>query len=180
MAQGTRVYKTQLAISDSDRHCYEQLNLSLALHPSETPERLVARLVAFALEYQEGLEFGKGISNAEDATIWRRSLDERVLHWIEIGQPDAERMTKFYRRSEKLSLFCYAANSERWWQQHKASFSKLSRMEVFVLDWGSLTQLAAGLDKRIEFQLVKNENHLYLSLNDVQVDFELQSLDLDP
>ncbi|MCW8885478.1 MAG: YaeQ family protein [Motiliproteus sp.] len=175
MAQGSKIFKTRIQISDSDRHCYEEMTQSLVLHPSEKPERLLARLIAFALEFQPELEFGRGISNTDEAPIWVRDLDGRVEHWIDVGQPEPERFSKLSKRCGKVSLYCFGANANRWWQQHQNGYAKLP-MQVFMLDWDGLEQLAAVMQKGLDFQLVRSDNHLYLTLNDQQVEMVLQPL----
>ena len=175
MAQGSRVLKVKLEISDSDRNCYENLELSMVLHPSETPERLLARLIAYGLEYEPGLVFGRGLSNTEDAPVWLRDIDERVLHWIDVGQPDTDRLSKLYRRCEKLSLYCYGVNAARWWQQHQKSLDKLPEMRAFYLDSQALQKLSLNVHSGFSFQLIRNDGHLYLLLDGEQVDFELMA-----
>ncbi len=176
MAQGSRVFKARLEISDTDRNCFENLELSLVQHPSESAERLLARLIAYGLEYQPGLAFGRGISSTDEAPVWLRNQDERVLHWIDLGQPDGERMKKICRRSDRVSLYCYGANAGNWWQQHQKQMAKFSELEIFQLDYGVLSTLAAELRSGFQFQLIRNDGCLYLVLNGEQAETELGCL----
>ena len=114
MAQPSTTYKFELNLTDLDRGVYENVRQTIARHPSETEERMAVRLLAYALWYNENLSFGRGLSDVDEAALWEKSLDDRVLHWIEVGQPDAERLTWCSRRTERTSLLAYG--SLRVWQ----------------------------------------------------------------
>ena len=107
MALQATPYKVEINLTDLDRHVYQDLRFTVARHPSETEERLVARLIAYVLWYDEKLAFGRGLSDVDEPALWEKSLDDRVLHWIEVGQPDAERITWCSRRAERFSLVAY-------------------------------------------------------------------------
>jgi len=93
---------------------YESVKQTIARHPSETEERMTVRLLAYALWYSEQLSFGRGLSDVDEPALWEKSLDDRVLHWIEVGQPDADRLTWCSRRAERTSLLAYG--SLRVWE----------------------------------------------------------------
>ncbi|WP_165678814.1 YaeQ family protein, partial [Metapseudomonas otitidis] len=114
MALQATPYKVELNLTDLDRGVYETLRFTVARHPSETEERLAVRLIAYGLWYHEQLAFGRGLSDVDEPALWEKSLDDRVLHWIEVGQPDAERITWCSRRCERFSLLAYG--SLRVWQ----------------------------------------------------------------
>ena len=92
MALQATPYKVELNLTDLDRSVYENLRFTVARHPSETEERLAVRILGYALWYGEQLGFGRGLSDVDEPALWEKSLDDRVLHWIEVGQPDAERL----------------------------------------------------------------------------------------
>ncbi len=173
MAKGSKVLKVKLEISDTDRNCYQSLERSLVLHPSESPERLLARLLAYGLEFEPQLEFGRGLSNTDEAPIWLRDLDGRVLHWIDIGQPDSERLSKLHRRCDRVSLYCYGANAGNWWQQHQKDFAKLTGVRVYQLPWPVLTRLSGEIRNGFSLQVIRNDGVLYLVLNGEQAETEL-------
>jgi uncharacterized protein YaeQ len=114
MAQPSTTYKYELNLTDLDRSVYQSVKQTIARHPSETEERMTVRLLAYALWYSEQLSFGRGLSDVDEPALWEKSLDDRVLHWIEVGQPDAERLTWCSRRTERTSLLAYG--SLRVWQ----------------------------------------------------------------
>ena len=101
MALSATPYKVDVNLTDLDRNVYETLRFTVARHPSETEERMCARLIAYLLWYNEALAFGRGLSDVDEPALWEKSLDGRVLHWIEVGLPDAERLTWCSRRAER-------------------------------------------------------------------------------
>ena len=176
MARGSKIYKVSLYITDLDRHCYEQQDLTVAQHPSESPQRLLARLIAFGLEYEPGLAFGGGISTRDEAPIWLRNVHDEVQHWIEIGQPDLERLGKLHKRHPRLTLYSYGANAGRWWQQHRDALEGLPRLKLVQLDSAAIEPLADALKGGFELQLNQQEGGLMLSLDDLQTQMQLQTL----
>jgi uncharacterized protein YaeQ len=106
MARNATIYRAQLELSHVDRNVYADLQLTIARHPSETLERTLMRLLAFGLRYDEGLEFGRGVSATDEPDLWRREGDGRVIEWIEVGQPEARRLVvASRRRSPKARSF---------------------------------------------------------------------------
>lgn len=176
MGKGSRLLRGRLFLSDDTRHCYDTLELSPVLHPSEKIERLLARLIAYALEYEPGLAFGGGISSTGEAPIWLRDQDERVLHWIELGQPDEERLEKQVRRVERLSLYLYGPQALRWWQQHGSGMKGVEAMQVVLLEWAVLESLAAQLGNGFELSVTRSDDQLYLALGETSAEMTLQSL----
>jgi len=107
MARNATIYRVQLELSHIDRDQYAELQLTVARHPSETMQRTLMRLLAFGLRYDEGLEFGRGVSATDEPDLWRRSGDGRVIEWIEVGQPESRRLIKASRQSERCQLFVF-------------------------------------------------------------------------
>ena len=126
MALQSTPYKADISLTDLDRGVYETLRLTVARHPSETEERLAVRLLAYVLWYGEQIAFGRGLSDVDEPALWEKSLDGRVLHWIEVGQPDAERITWCSRRCERFSLLAYG--NLRVWQTRISALSWSSEM----------------------------------------------------
>ncbi len=165
MARGARTFKVTLELSDSDRCCYESLPLTVALHPSEQAERMLARLIAYGLCFEEGLSFGRGISSQDEATLWRHDEGGVLQHWIEVGVPDAERLTRFSRRAPRLTLFAYGSSTPVWWKQHESVLSKLEGLTVLVLDHRVLSRLAQELSNRFSLGVVRSGGQLYLDID---------------
>jgi uncharacterized protein YaeQ len=113
MALNSTIYKVELQISDMDRHYYATHALTLARHPSETEERLMVRLLAFALYADDRLEFGKGISDEDEPALWRKAYTDEIELWIELGQPDEARIRKACGRSRQVVVINYGGNVGR-------------------------------------------------------------------
>ncbi|MGJ4727937.1 YaeQ family protein [Luteimonas sp. SDU101] len=134
MAPNSTIYKVELQVSDMDRHYYASHNLTLAQHPSETPQRLMVRLIAFALHAHERLEFGRGLSNDEDADLWQRDYTGDIDRWIDLGQPDESRIRKASARARHVVVVNYSGNSaEIWWGKIASSLSRLKNLTVLDL-----------------------------------------------
>jgi uncharacterized protein YaeQ len=109
MALGATVYHLTIALSDVDRGVYESLDLRIARHPSETMRYLVARTLAYALLFEEGIAFSKGLSTASEPAVWVRELDGRVRLWVDVGSPSAERLHRASKAAGRVVVFTYDA-----------------------------------------------------------------------
>lgn len=162
MALPPTIYRATLQLADVDRGCYERLTVTLARHPSETAERLVARLLAYALCYEEGLAFSRGISAGDEPDIWRKAPDGRVATWIEVGLPDAERLTKATRHAGRVILLACGKGLPRWTEQHVARLSALDNLQVFTLEPAFLQALGAHLERGIAWEITITSGNIYL------------------
>jgi len=135
MATKATIIKAELQVTDMDRHYYAAHNLTLAQHPSETVERLMVRLLAFALHADERLEFGRGLSDEDEPTLWRRNYAGEIELWIELGQPDESRLRKASAKSEEVLVLTYAGRaSDVWWTKNAAGLSRLRNLTVLDID----------------------------------------------
>ena len=162
MALQATPYKVEMNLTDLDRNVYENLRFTVARHPSETEERLAVRLIAYALWYHEQLAFGRGLSDVDEPALWERSLDDRVLHWIEVGQPDAERMTWCSRRTERFSLVAYG-NLRVWQSKVLDSVRSLKNLNVVGVDQAALENLARDLPRSISWSVMISDGLLYIT-----------------
>ena len=172
MALKPTIYKCNLQISDSDREHYAQAGLTLARHPSETAERLMARLLAYALNHEEDLEFTRGLSSSEEPEIWLHTADGRIEHWIELGQPEETRLRKAQSRAEKISVYAYSQSTPTWWQKAGAAIDALSKVEVWVLPWAELSMLAAAMSRNATMSVSASGGHVYVEVEGTTADFE--------
>lgn len=142
MALKSTVYKADLNIADMDRHYYAQHSLTLAKHPSETEERLMVRLIAFALYAHEALSFGKGLSEDDEPDLWQKDLTGAIELWIDVGLPDEREIRKACGRAKKVVLIIYGGRAaDLWWQQNSKALLKLDNLTVINLpDTEALTQ----------------------------------------
>ena len=176
MAIKPTIYKATVNLSNIDSHIYQELNLTMALHPSETPERMMVRLLAYCLNVQDNLAFTKGISTSEEPDIWAVSLDGRIAHWIEVGQPDPERVKKAVGRSEKVSIYLFGKSADTWWQLNQTPLLKLSRTSVFQFNWSDVEQLLVMLNRTMRLNVTINEGLMFVSDETTSVEFSVASL----
>ena len=134
MALNSTVVKAELQVSDMDRHYYATHNLTLAQHPSETDERLMVRLLAFALYADERLEFGRGISDEDEPAMWKRDYTGEIELWIELGHPDESRIKKASGRAQQVVVVNYGGRaSDIWWDKIATSLTRLKNVTVIDL-----------------------------------------------
>ena len=139
MSPKSTVYKVELQVSDVDRHYYQAHELRLALHPSETEQRLMVRLLAFALHADERLEFGRGLSDEDEPALWRRDYTGEIEQWIELGQPDESRIRKACARAQQVVVVNYGGRAaEVWWSKNAATLARLKNLTVLDIDADSL------------------------------------------
>ncbi|MCP4996108.1 MAG: YaeQ family protein [Gammaproteobacteria bacterium] len=175
MADKTTIYRPTLHLSDSDRGVYETLQPTLALHPSETHLRLVARLLAFALCYQEGISFTKGICDGDSPDIWVKSLDDRLLQWIEVGLPTVERMEQASRKAEQVTLFIYG-NDRVWREKLLPQMQRYTNLTIHALPQDLLQPLTANLERKFEWHLTRVEGVLYLDTGNAQLEAVIETI----
>lgn len=148
MALRSTVYKADLNIADNDRGYYASHALTVARHPSETDERLMVRLLAFALLADDTgtLAFTRGLSEADEPDLWRQDLTGAIVQWVETGLPDDRRLLKACGRADDVVVFAYGRNAAVWWQGVEGKLGRAQKLRVFMLDvegTNALTALAA-------------------------------------
>lgn len=168
MALRATVYKVDLQVNDLDRQVFGSWSLPLALHPSETVERLMVRLLAYALHCgDDGLAFGRGISNDDEATLWQHDLTGALQHWIEVGLPDERLLRKAANRAPQVTLHTYGGRTAQvWWTQNAAALGRLGNLRV--LDWPpEFTQALAALATRnMALQVTVQDGALWCSVDE--------------
>ncbi len=162
MARGATLYRAKLEISLIDRSIYAEPTVSLAQHPSETLERALVRLLAFALCYEEGLEFGRGVSATDEPDLWSREGDGRPRQWVEVGQPDAKRLVKASRHAERVTLFTFGENLWRYRKAQFEDFEAPPNLSIAAFDATFITRLAASTGRQIRWSVTMSEGVLFL------------------
>ena len=177
MAAKATVYKAELQVSDMDRHYYATHALTLAQHPSETEERLMVRLLAFALNAGEQLAFGRGISTEDEPDLWARDLTGVIELWIEVGQPDEQRLRKACGRARDVRVYCYSGRSAAvWWQKSEVEFARFGNLRVFEVPAEATAQLGALAARNMQVQCLIQDGHVQLSTDAGSADIELVAL----
>ena len=174
MALNSTTYKIELSISDMDRGHYATHTLTLARHPSETDERLMVRLLVFALRADERLQFGKGISSDDEPDLWRKDLTGEILQWIELGQPDEQRIRKACGRARQVVVVNYGGRaSDIWWEKNAAQLARAKNLTVIDIPAPAVVELTALAERGMRLQCMIQDGQ-------VQVFGEEQSLTIDP
>ncbi len=173
MALKSTVYKAELQIADMDRNHYQAYSLTLARHPSETDERMLLRLVAFALNAHEQLGFCKGISTDDEPDLWQMSLSGEIELWIELGQPDEKRLRRACGRARQVIVYPYAERSAAiWWQQNGADFQRFDNLSVIKLSVQGDTPLSTLAQKNMNLTCTIQDGQIWLSDSEQNVSLE--------
>ena len=162
MALKPTIFKMNINLSDLNNDIYESLNLTVAQHPSETLERMIARVMAYCLNAQEFLSFTKGLSVADDPDIWAKSLADEFLLWIDVGEPAFERIKKARRRAQAVKVYSFNTKSDVWWQQSQNNFKKLD-VEVYRFAFEQVQVLAKQVKRSMDMSITISADSLYVA-----------------
>jgi uncharacterized protein YaeQ len=163
VAPKSTVYKAELQVSDMDRHHYASHALTLAQHPSETEERLMLRLLAFALYADERLEFGRGLSTDDEPDLWRKDLTGLIEQWIELGQPDESRVRKACGRANEVVVITYGGRgADLWWEKNEAALARCRNLTVLDIAPETSKALVALLKRGMSLQVLVQDGVLQL------------------
>ncbi|MBM6552084.1 YaeQ family protein [Marinomonas ostreistagni] len=168
MALKATIYKASVQVSDMDRHHYQSYDLTLALHPSETEERMMARLAAFALladekEGDEQLAFSKGLSTEDEPDLWQKNFSDEVLLWVELGQPDEKRLRKACGRAQQVVIVNYNDKSDIWWDQSKGKLSRFDNLRVLQFAEAEIQALEALCARTMQLNVTIQDGEMWVS-----------------
>ncbi len=161
MALKPTIYKLRITLSDIDRNYYDTLNLTLAQHPSETLERMMARVLSYCINAQEYLVFTKGLCAAKEPDIWARTLDDQISLWIEVGEPAVDKIRKATRISKTVKVYSFNSKSDIWWDQGRSKFNELTA-SVYQFHWESIQALAAMVKRTMDLSVTITEDTAYI------------------
>ncbi|MBW0148543.1 YaeQ family protein [Marinobacter arenosus] len=154
MALKATIFKATLSIADMDRHYYADHHLTIAQHPSETDERMMIRLLAFALNADEHLEFTKGLSTDDEPELWRKSLSDEIELWIELGLPEEGRLRKACNRARQVILYTYGGRAvPLWWEKHHHKLERFGNLTVIDLPQEATAALASLAQRGMSLQI---------------------------
>ena len=181
MAIKSTIYKAQLQVADMDRGVYGDHALTLALHPSETEERMMVRLLAYALyapadNHHGDLVFARGLSDTDEPDLWQHDLTGQLLHWIEVGQPDERRMQRAASRAERATIISYSASTPIWWAGVKNKLTRTARLTVWQLPAEQSQALARLAQRAMQLQLSVQDGTVWCNAGETTVELTLQSL----
>ncbi len=161
MALNATIYKFTIALSDLNRNLYESFALTVAQHPSETHERMLARIIAYCCHYSSDLEFTKGLSTPETPDIWQKSLDGQILQWIELGEPAFDKVKKATRQAQSVKVYSYSGKSDVWWGLEQNKWKSL-RLQVIQLPWAVLVDMTKSIERTMSLAVTLSEGSIYV------------------
>jgi uncharacterized protein YaeQ len=180
MALSSTMYVFTVRLADADRAVYETLVLRVAQHPSETPEYLISRVLAYCLEYAEGIAFSKGLSDPEEPAILVRDLTGMIRTWIEVGMPEATRLHKACKAASRVVVYAHR-DLEAWLSRLAGErIHRAGALEIYAVDRELVAALVSRLERRMEFDLSVSERNLYVSLGDTTLSGAVEARRLTP
>lgn len=172
MALKATVFKADLQVTDTDRHYYQSHALTIARHPSETDERMMVRLLAFALHASESLDFSKGLSTSDEPALWEKSFDGEIETWIDVGQPEEKRIRKACGRARHVFVYSYGGRAaDLWWKQVHDKLDRFDNLTVISFPETATAELAGLVQRTMQLQCTIQEGQIWLS-SDITVQIE--------
>lgn len=154
MALKATICKATLSIADMDRHYYADHSLTVAQHPSETDERMMVRLLAFALNASDTLEFTKGLSTDDEPELWQKSLTDEIELWIELGLPDETRLRKACNRAKNVILYTYGGRAVGiWWEKNQGKLTRHDNLTIINLPQDAIDTIGQLAGRSMNLQI---------------------------
>jgi len=167
MAQKATIYKVELSVADMDRDYYETHNLTVAEHPSETDERLMVRILAFALNAHEQLEFTRGISTDDEPDIWQKSLSGELELWVALGLPGEKIIRQSCGKANKVIVYCYGGRTaEVWGEKIKNSTTRFDNLQVTNFSKKDTSDLGRMASRLMKLQVNIQDGDVMISVDD--------------
>jgi uncharacterized protein YaeQ len=170
MAQKSTIFKAQINVADMDRHHYQDYNLTIARHPSETDQRMMLRIVCFALFANENLEFTRGLSTDDEPDLWQTALNGEIEHWIDLGQPDEKRIRRACGRAQQVTVVCYSGNGATiWFDKLKRGLARFKNLTVINIDNGQSTELTELVERKMTLQITIEDRSLCINTDNLNL-----------
>ena len=181
MALKATIYKASLQISDMDRNVYGDHALTIARHPSETDERMMIRVLAYALHVPAdprngALELAKSLWDTEEPDLWQKDLTGQIMHWIDVGQPDERRALKSSPRADRVTVISYTASTPVWWRGIENRITRTRNVAVWQIDPAQSQALAGLAQRNMQLQVSVQDATLWVSEGDRSVEIRPQRL----
>jgi uncharacterized protein YaeQ len=177
VAEKATIFKANIQLADMDRDYYGDFNLTIALHPSETIERMLVRILAFCYCAAENLSFTRGLSSVDEPDLWLKHDDGRILEWVEVGQPAPDRLKKASGQSQSVRVFAYGRGLDIWWKGNAAAITSLSKVTIHYFAADELQAASQTIEKTMSLSVTITEGMVYLSAGDKTYTLTLQSMD---
>jgi uncharacterized protein YaeQ len=169
------IYKFAIALNDIDRSHYDSADLTVACHPSETTERMLARVLAWCLNAREGLEFGRGLSEADEPDLRAVGLTGETELWIDVGEPSIERTKKACRVAREVRVYCFNHRADVWWRQSQKALEAL-RAGVYRFDLTGITALATNLERTLSMSVTISDATIWVDLDTQRCEIRVDEL----
>jgi uncharacterized protein YaeQ len=167
MAQKATIYKVELSVCDMDRHYYETHKLTIAKHPSETDERLMVRILAFALNAREQLEFSRGLSADDEPDIWKKSLSGELELWVALGLPSEKIVRQSCGKANEVIVYCYGGKTaEVWWEKIKNNTTRFDNLQVINFSEEETRELSNLASRSMKLQVNIQDGEVMVSVDD--------------
>ena len=177
MALKSTIFKVNLQISDMDRHYYNDHSFTIARHPSETDERMMLRIMIFALHANEHLAFTKGLSTDDEPDIWQKSLSGEIEQWIDLGQPDEKRIRKACGLAKQVFIYCYSGSSaEIWWNQNNSKLQRFNNLSVTNIPAADVQNLGKLAQRNMQLNCTIEDGIVWMSNGDSTVEINPDTL----
>ena len=164
MALSSTIFKVSLQISDMDRNYYAEHLLTLARHPSETDERMMVRLLAFAKHADEQLHFTKGLCVDEEPDLWQMNLTNEIELWIDVGLPDERRVRKACSRAQQVYLYSYGGRgADLWWRKNSGKLQRFSHLNIIEITETACKELTKFVQRSMQLQCTIQDGEIWLS-----------------
>jgi uncharacterized protein YaeQ len=164
MALKATIFKAAVQISDTDRNYYQSHTLTLARHPSETDERMMVRLLAFALHADEALVFGKGLSSDDEPDLWRKDLTGAIELWIDVGQPDEKSLRKACGRAAQVVVYSYGGSGAQMWrEQIAATVTRTRNLAVRKISVAASQAMAKLAQRNMELSYTIQDGQVWVA-----------------
>ncbi|HUW51283.1 MAG TPA: YaeQ family protein [Sulfuricella sp.] len=174
MALKATIFKAVLQIADMDRHYYHDHALTIAQHPSETDERMMVRLLAFALHANEALSFGKGLSTDDEPDLWQKDLTGAIETWIDVGLPEEKLIRKACGRARQVFIYSYGGRgADIWWNQNRSKLERLNNLTVINLSEASSLGLAKMAQRNMQLQCTIQDGEIWMADQDGTTQIDL-------
>ena len=174
MAPNATIFKAVLHIADVDRHYYQDHTVTLARHPSETDERMMVRLLAFAFHAHEALLFGRGLSAEDEPALWQKDLTGLIELWIEVGLPDEKALRQACGRAREVCVYSYGGRAaDQWWKETLTALERLKNLTVMNLSLEGSRALAELAQRNMELHCTIQDGQLLIGDGSNAVQIEL-------
>lgn len=175
MALKATIYKAQLQIADMDRAVYADHGVIIARHPSETDERMMIRLLAFALnvpadDKQGKLEFAKDLWDVDEPALWHKDYTDAVQHWIDVGQPDDKRLMRAAGRAERVSAYSFSSSTPVWWKNIETKLTRAANLVVWQIEAAQSQALARLAERSMQLQVTIQDGTVWMSTGSESVE----------